>query len=316
MALSPDSGPAIAAAFALPGGTPELTGPVAGGYQGLVWRLTTSEYSWAVKEALTPLDPGHVRVVAAYEEAVGAAGVFVPQPIRASTAEVVAEVDGAELRCYTWADLAEPDTGLDPAQLGRAVAAIHRVPFDYPGSADPWYSEPVGAVEWDHLIARATRARAPFAERLAAARDDLVAVERLLEPAAALHTCHRDLFADNVRRSGDRLCVFDWENCGEADPSMELAMVLFEYARSDPQRSRALYDGYSDAGGPGRIRGPGSFSMVIAVVHHIGEIGCRRWLAADPDDHAGRALNLGRVDEFLGDLLTVRMIGDLVEAIR
>ncbi len=83
-----------------------------------------------------------------------------------------------------------------------------------------------------------------------------------------------------MRRSGDRLCVFDWENCGEADPSIELAMVLFEYTRGDPATvPPGCTRAYRDAGGPGRITGPESFAMVIAVVNHIGEIGCRRWLA-------------------------------------
>ncbi len=315
MALTAGSGPAVAAGFGLPGSAPELAGPVARGYQGLVWRLTTSAGSWAVKEALAALDAVHVLAVARYEEAVADAGVFVPKPVRTPAAGVVAEVDGAELRCYEWVDLADLDTGLDPTEVGRTLAAIHRVPFDYPGSSDPWFSEPVGAAGWDALIERAA-GRAPFAERLAAARDDLLAVERVLEPPARLQTCHRDLFADNVRKSGDRLCVFDWENCGEADPSMELAMVLFEYTRGDPQRSRELYGAYRDAGGSGRISGAGSFSMVIAVVNHIGWLGCRGWLAADDaDDDAGRALNLGRVDEFLGELLTVTKVDDLVGAV-
>ena len=72
-----------------------------------------------------------------------------------------------------------------------------------------------------------------------------------------------------------------------------------------------------EAGGPARVDGPESFGMLIAVIHHIGEIGIRRWLAADDaDDDAARALNLGRVTEFLDEPLTVGMITDLVDAAR
>ena len=59
-----------------------------------------------------------------------------------------------------------------------------------------------------------------------------------------LRTCHRDLWADNVRTSHDGgLCVFDFDNAGLADPSQELAMILVEGCRrrltatTDDQRS-------------------------------------------------------------------------------
>lgn len=36
--------------------------------------------------------------------------------------------------------------------------------------------------------------------------------------------------------------MIDWENSGPADQGQELACVLFEFARSDPGRARALLD--------------------------------------------------------------------------
>ena len=59
-----------------------------------------------------------------------------------------------------------------------------------------------------------------------------------------IQTCHRDLWADNVLPTADGgVCVIDWENSGPADPSQELGCVLFEFARFDPGRVRALTRG-------------------------------------------------------------------------
>jgi aminoglycoside phosphotransferase (APT) family kinase protein len=311
---APDAG-AVRAAFRLPGGQPTLHGPVARGFMGRIWRLDTDAGAWAVKESLAGLDRAHARVAAAFETAAAAAGVPLPEPVLAEDGDPVRVVAGRELRCHRWVDLAELDTGLDPELLGGVLARLHRVRFEYPGSADPWYSAPVGTARWDELIT-ATR-RAPFGDRLSEIRGHLLATETLLRSPAALQTCHRDLFADNVRAAGDGLCVFDWENCGEAEPVGELGMVLFEYTRDDPARTAALYREYRDTGGPAQVTGPESFGMVIAVIHHIGEISIRRWLAADEaDDDAERELNLGRVSEFLEEPLTVDLINDLVDGAR
>ena len=161
----------------------------------------------------------------------------------------------------------------------------------------------------------ASRPEHPFAERLVEIRDELVAVEGLLEWPQDLQTCHRDLFADNVLRTpSGSLCVIDWENSGLADPSQELALVLVEFSCGDPDRARALYDAYVDADGPGRIDRPGHFSMAIAQLGHIGEIACRGWL--DPTRAADRQHNADWASEFLTEPITRRIIDELVEAVR
>ncbi len=109
------------------------------------------------------------------------------------------------------------------------------------------------------------------------------------------------------------MCVIDWENSGLADPSQELCLVLFEYGCGEPDRVRDLYDAYLEAGGPGRVRRPGDFSMIIAQLSHIGEISCRRWL--DPTLAAQRQHNAGRVEEFITQPLTRQMIDDILDAI-
>ncbi len=251
---------------------------------------------------------------AAFQDAVAATGVVMPAVVRTRSGDVVAEVGGAHVRVYDWVDVGERDPRLDPATVGRLVASIHRVRYIGRNPVDPWYTDPIGADRWDELVPQLAAAGAPFADQLAARRDELVALEKLLERPADLQTCHRDLFADNVLRTpAGTLCVIDWENSGLADPAQELGLVLFEYSCGEADRARDLYRAYRDAGGPGCIDRPGNFSMVIAQLAHIGEISCSRWL--DPARVAEQDRNTGRVDEFVSDMLTRRMIDELVEAV-
>ena len=55
-------------------------------------------------------------------------------------------------------------------------------------------------------------------------------------------------------------------------------MVLYDFARTSPDRMAALYGAYGEAGGPGRVRTPTDFSLLIAQLGHIGAMQMRRWL--------------------------------------
>jgi Ser/Thr protein kinase RdoA (MazF antagonist) len=196
---------------------------------------------------------------------------------------VFAVVGGAEARVYEWVDLRPPDRWVDPGVVGSLVARLHQSAVPGPTDFDPWYHEPVGAERWDGLVRALTAERAPFAARLADLRDELVALETWIEPPRLLQTCHRDLWADNVLPTADGgICVIDWENSGAADPSQELACVLFEFARGDDGRARALVDAYRSSGGVGELRDRGDFSMLIAQLGHIIELGASDWLAPNP----------------------------------
>ena len=277
--LAPDAATAIAVQFGLGHSARLSVAPVARGKQGRVWRLDTSLGRWAVKEPFRPPPECEVAAAAEFQDAVRESGVLVPRVIRTTDGAVLAEVAGTAVRVYEWIELLAPDLDADPVLVGRTVAGIHRVQRFAGEPLDEWYSAPVGAVRWDALIDELRAARAPFAEDLARIRDELVAVESWMLPAQHLQTCHRDLWADNVlpTRAGG-LCVIDWEDSGLADPSQELACVLFEFGAARPARARALHRAYVDAGGPARVTGTGHFSMLIAQLGHIGETACRDWL--------------------------------------
>jgi Ser/Thr protein kinase RdoA (MazF antagonist) len=258
-------------------------GPVARGRQGLVWRLDTAEGSWAIKVPFLPSSENEVRSATAFQEAACAAGVPAPRVRRTTEGCVFATLEGRQVRVYDWVDLRAPDARCDPDLVGAVVAAIHRVSAPDPSPLDPWYHEPVGAERWDRLAGRLAEAGAPFARRLADLRDELAALESWIEPPQMLQTCHRDLWADNVLPTADGgLCVIDWEDSGPADPNQELGCVLFEFARTDPGRVRALTRAYQQAGGPATVNRPGHFSMLIAQLGHITETAATDWLTPNP----------------------------------
>jgi Phosphotransferase enzyme family len=311
--LQPDDVPEIARLYAL-GDSAELTGTVARGELGQVWQVATARGLWAVKSAFGPLADFDGED-AEFQSAARAAGVPAPAVVRALDGEILVEIGGLQVRVYEWVDLLPVDRGLDPAAVGRLMAAIHRVAFAGRRPEDEWYTEPVGAPRWDELIEELTAAGAPFAADMAALRGDLVAREAVLEPARELRTCHRDLWADNLRlTAGGGICVIDWDNCGLADPAHEVAVALFEFASDDAGRARSLYREYLRCGGPGRVETPGDFSMAIAQLGHIDEVGCRRWLdpATPPSEREHHA---GRLTASIAEPLTLRLIDELLAAV-
>jgi Ser/Thr protein kinase RdoA (MazF antagonist) len=287
--------------------------PVARGRLGSIWRLDTDEGSWAVKreDDLTDDDLPELENGAAFQEAAIRAGVSAPEIRRTRSGELFAHLGDISVRVQRWVDMDGPDPGIDPAAVGGLVAALHRVEFDGSIGLDPWYGEPVGERRWTEIIGELQARRAPFADELDSLVPELVALEAFLgAPPRALQTCHRDLWADNVRRTaGGELCVFDFDNAGLIDPSQELAAVLAEYAGSDRARAAAIRASYADAGGPGVVDRPTDFAMPIAQLSHIVEAGCRRWQLATTD--ADRADNEAWVREFLDRPLT----RDVIEAL-
>jgi len=298
-------------------GSARLSEPVARGKQGLVRRLETTEGSWAVKVPFEPVEEQEVAASTAFQEAAHAAGVPTPAVRRTTEGAVLADVDGHRVRLYSWVDVGPPDATLDPVLVGTAVASLHQVRGPE-GSAplDAWYCDPVGAEQWDALVSDLRREGAPFAERFAELCDDLVALEGWLEPPGTLQCCHRDLWADNLLPTVDGgVCVLDWENSGDADPHQELGVVLFEFARGDAGRARALTDAYRDAGGPARVTRRGHFSMLVAQLGHITEIGARDWLVPNHRSPT-RADAEAWVRETLDDPHTPVVLDDLLVAVR
>lgn len=310
--LSPHAD-AVAAAFGL-GRARALEGPVASGHTGAVWRLETERGRYAVKVPDEP-DPDAAAADAAVQEAFVAGGVPLPRPVRTPDGQVLAEVAGHRVRVHAWVDVAAEDRHLDPAAVGRLLAALHSVVLEADGPVDGWYADPVGAPAWAALLDELRTAGAPYAERLAALVPGVVAAEAGYRPPDVVQVCHRDLWADNLRATADGtgLVVLDWEDAGPASPSQELAVVLLEHGAGDPERWRTIHAAYTAAGGPGRVAAPEDFSMVLAQQGQLVREGCRRWLA-DPDP-AARAANEAWVAEFLDEPFDLALVDRVLAAL-
>ncbi|QIK66259.1 aminoglycoside phosphotransferase family protein [Nocardioides sp. HDW12B] len=290
--------------------------PVARGKQGVVWRLDTASGSWAVKVPFDPVDESEVALSTRLQETAYAAGVPTPEVRRARDGRVFADVSGRRVRVYSWVDLLPPDPRLDPTLVGRLLGAVHALAVPADGTPDAWYTAPVGADRWDRLVADLRAAGAPFSERLAALRDELVALESWLRPPQHLQLCHRDLWADNLLpTAAGGVCVIDWENTGPADPSQELACVVFEFAREDPARVRELLAAYRSAGGTGRLATRGDFSMLVAQLGHITELGARDWLVPNRRSPERRDAEAW-VGEVLDDPHTPKVLDRILAAAR
>jgi hypothetical protein len=157
-------------------------------------------------------------------------------------------------------------------------------------------------------------ADAPFVDRLAALLPSVVEAEGILTSPRRVQVCHRDLWADNVRRTpGGGLVVLDWENSGPGDVNGELGCALFEYGLGQADRMRTLYAAYLDAGGPGRLADRGDLTMLVAQLGNIARVGCERWLTSATDQE--RASNADWVTEFLNEPVTVETVDRILLAV-
>jgi Ser/Thr protein kinase RdoA (MazF antagonist) len=294
----------------------DFVGPVDRGELGEVWRLTSTMGAWAVKVAFAELPEDVAELSARLQTLARLRGVPAPEVRLTPDGRCWTRIGDTAIRVYGWVDLLGPDPSLDPVQVSQAVAALHRTVLPARGPSRWWDTEPVGAATWDEMLAEARRQRAPFADQLAGLRDELVALELLLQPVTPTQTCHLDLWADNVRGTPDgAVCIIDWDNAGPGDPSRELALVLFEFGHGRPDRLETLYAAYLAASGPGRVRSEADFSMVIAQLHHICELHLRRWLQPGLID-VQRARALAHIQEFLNDPLDRGVLAEILSVTR
>ena len=231
---------AIAAAFDL-GAVRSLDGPVARGEQGLVWRLDTERGTFAVKESLAPLEEADVARATAFAEAAARAGVPTPAAVRTvdgALLQPLVERPCASSRGRTSARSIAAST---PRRSGACWRSCTASATTTGRRSTPGTRSRSARARWRELTAELTARAGPYAAELASLCDELIALDGLVEPPRTLATCHRDLWADNVRGlDGGGLCVIDWDDCGLADPSYELAAVLWEFAVGDaiaPARS-------------------------------------------------------------------------------
>ena len=282
-----------------------------------MWRLDTADGSWAVKVPLHPSSEEEASAGTSFQEAAYAAGVPTPQVRRTTDGRIFATIAGTQVRVYGWVDLLAPDTKLDPDLVGAVVAAIHRVRISDPSPLDPWYHEPIGADRWDQLVEQLRDAGAPFAGRLAALRDELVALESWIEPPQAdPDLSPRPVGRQRPAHRGRRRVR---HRLGEQRPCRSEPGARVRPVRVRPHRrraaSRALADAYRRAGGPAMVNERGHFSMLIAQLGHINEIAATDWLTPNPRSPQ-RSDSEAWISETLDDPHTRELLDTILAAAR
>lgn len=91
-------------------------------------------------------------------------------------------------------------------------------------------------------------------------------------------------------------------------------MVLLDFGGKDPHRVGLLYQSCVGAGGPARISGYGSFTMVIAQFGHFWESAVKAFVSPNSTDE-DNAHNLDRIAELLDMPLRVEYLEEVLDTL-
>ncbi|MCP2321770.1 Ser/Thr protein kinase RdoA (MazF antagonist) [Hamadaea flava] len=319
--------PLLTTAYAAYGWGPQVTvTPGPRGALGRIWRVRAPAGQYALKHSFDAPPDGRLAAELDLTRRAADAGVRVPATHPAADGRLLVPAPGGGvLRLYDWVDLhpIDPDAPSTPQRLGELLARLHSCAppaFGGPSVRPPGSSVQAGGEEaWYHEAPDAAEFAAfggrPWSDRLARLAEDLPQLTGALAPPdpAALRLCHRDLHPENVQTGPDGdLVVLDWDQVGPAEPARELIQTLYAWftTTSDAaaeDRMPACYAAYVDAGGPGRIRGPADYTMLLA--DRLNFLLHQARIAADPgtaDDD--RAWAEREIDETLRLLPTPRQL--------
>ncbi|WP_114853661.1 phosphotransferase [Brachybacterium sp. YJGR34] len=245
--------------------------PAGEGHMGRIWRLATSDGSYAVKELhwARDIDAEEAAVArqAAFCDAARAAGVAAPENLRTTEGRYMAalptEHGGGLIRAYEWID-GQPLRGSDPrpaAWAGEVAAIIEGIAAPAGDQMpDPWSTLAPSADDWAVVVERCEAAGAPWADELRRAVPGFVALADKIEPPRhdELIIAHTDFQPQNVLREPDgRLVLLDWDDAGPAAPRRVLGQLVnnwhIHHTDVDHDGPRQTFRGYRDTGGTAAI---------------------------------------------------------------
>ncbi|SNX65805.1 phosphotransferase family enzyme [Streptomyces sp. TLI_55] len=246
---------------------------VARGALGQIWKLSGSGTTWAVKELLFGCDEGQVRREAALRDAAEELGTSAPRLLPNHDGSHVTRLDGSYVKVYDWVG-GSPADPTDPETLGwcgRTLALLHRAGEGATEAPDAWYEECPQEADWARLSKDVRRAGVEWADELARFLDTrMPELARHVTPSGpdGLVTSHLDMQPPNVLVGPAGPTLIDWDNAGVISAERELARALYVWAGGNAfsaEAARRLTRAYTDAGGPARITGLDSFSMLFAT---------------------------------------------------
>jgi Ser/Thr protein kinase RdoA (MazF antagonist) len=270
----------VLAAFGLAG---EVTAyaEVSGGWSNRVWRLATTQGTYAVKELRNAWgEPRWLEWLAEgwrVEQAAIGAGIAAPPPVPAPDGGCVVEVprsDGsgtAPVRVHRWIEAATvPREPVDPVLAGWVGAALARLhALELAPRVPELYSGRTGLTTvdvWPDLVARSRSAGAPWSEVLAGALPLARRASALLvDDARSAVLVHGDVDQKNLLVGPAGPLLIDWDVVLPAVPAHDLAHAAVTMAGwREPSVAAAVVEGYAGAGGDAGTPAPTDLGPALA----------------------------------------------------
>ncbi|SDS02852.1 phosphotransferase [Microlunatus soli] len=274
-------------AYGLPGEVVDVA-PIGRAWSNRVYRLTTSEGRYAVKQLLNPWRDPHWKdwllEAAAFELAAHRSGIAMPRPMLTTDGSVLADLpgerpsvprrEGVTVRVHEWAD-GEPcgDGPVSPEiahRVGGDLARMHALDH-HPGRADVFPVHDQQTIDgWDELVGRVRTGDPVLADRAADAAPVVREVGELLRDAVTdfggQPMSHGDVDQKNliITAGGPVLC--DWDVAAPWPARQELArtaMSLAVWQHRDV--ARAVVAGYRAAGGDPVDIGPTDLAIDLRI---------------------------------------------------
>jgi Ser/Thr protein kinase RdoA (MazF antagonist) len=241
--------------------------PVTGGLIHRMWRIETTEGSFAVKQ-LNPEIISQPGLYDRYRQTEQIATVMAAQGVPAVPALTradgpVQDIDDMSVLVYPWIDGSALSPGpanlAQAGQIGAVLGQMHTLRLEIPGLEIPTWRV-FRDDDWVLLARRAIERALPWAERLRDMLRDIRWWNGLAQEADkrlwnTLVVSHRDLDQKNVLwQDGARFAIVDWESAGLTNPTRELADAALAWSGQtvgEPSEAafRAVIDGYRKAGG-------------------------------------------------------------------
>ena len=271
-----DAADYIAETYAL-GSGPWTMAPVTRGALGQIWKLSSDDCSWAIKELLFGCDKEQVGREAALRHATEELGIRSPRLMPNRYGLYVTQLDpsscGSYVKLYDWVDGTEADAS-DPDILdwfGRTMAFLHTAGEGARETPNSWYEQCPQETDWKDLHKKVHQAGLPWSDALGRFIDtSATELAHWVTPTdpSDLVTSHLDLRPQNVLVGPDGPVLLDWDNAGPISPEREFARAVYVWSGRNQvnfNSARRLARAYRSAGGRAAIAGPQSFSMLFAT---------------------------------------------------
>ena len=265
---------------------------VSGGVEkALVWKLSTSQGEWAIKRVDLQQGLPRLEQRVRFEREGWEAGLPLPQPRLTEKGAGLLLAGRHAIGAREWCGWERVSWARPPAEvllrLVEALARLHQGEWAHPIPLSRWWLQRERAGGWPELLRHAQLQGRPWAEGLRAALPRLEWADALIEasqPSLQQGMCHLDANPHNLLTNGSQIMLLDWDGCGLACPSGELASVLANWACDGEGLARGelpaqAVRAYRQAGGLFHCAGPEVFRQ------HL--IGWLNWM----EERIGLALN-------------------------